>query len=87
MLDTKSVVEFQIEKRMFSLGKRALEELEKHKEYSLKLEGLLKNMGFEDKEFFMSDNNYSESRKRILDEANGGIREIQDLLKKFDIRF
>lgn len=81
-----SILSFQVEKRLFGLCKKSLDELDKIKIYALKLEKLLKHLEFEDKEFFMSNNICNDARKQILDVANDSKRELNDLMEKFDIK-
>lgn len=86
MSELKDILEFQVEKRLFSLGKVSLEEIEKFRNYSIVLEKILKNAGFEDNEYLKSDELFKSSRKKILDETNENNRELQELMKKFDIK-
>lgn len=85
MSDLKDVLEFQVEKRIFALCKSSLEQLEGLKSYTIGLEKIMKNIGFEDREYLQAEIKFKESRKKVLDTANDANRELQDLMKKFDI--
>ncbi len=85
MSDLKDVLEFQTEKRIFALCKTSLEQLEELKIYASKLEIIMKNAGFEDNEYLQTDVKFKLSRKKILDATNDANRELQELMKKFDI--
>jgi predicted transcriptional regulator len=66
--------------------KVSLELLEKDREAGLKLERILKNLGFEDDEFFQSENNIKLARKKVLNELNSRIKEVDELINKFNIK-
>ena len=84
-MEISDVLEFQIEKRLFSLCKKSLEELEKLKTYIGQLEKIMENAGFDDKEYKKGEEFFKLGRKIILDETNSGNRELQDLIKKYII--
>jgi hypothetical protein len=86
MPELKDVLEFQAERRIFSLCKTSLEQLEELKIYAAHLEKIMVNAGFEDKEYLQAENKFKLARKKILDITNDSNRELQDLMKKFDIK-
>ena len=86
MAEISEILDFWFIKRHTNLAKISLELLEKDRDNSLKLEKILINAGFEDRELFNSDLNFKLGRKRILDELNDSKRELEDLIKKFDIK-
>lgn len=86
MAQIVDILEFQVERRIFYICKKSLEELEKIKNYSLILEKIMENAGFIDEEYKKSEEIFRAGRKIILDEVNNGNRELQDLMKQFDIK-
>lgn len=83
------VLSFQSGKRITNVAKTSLEQLEKLTNYSLKLEGILKSIGFdqEDKEFRMAEENFKIGRKMILNSLGENKRELEDLIKQFKVEF
>ena len=84
--DLLEILKFQLRRDNYFLMKLSLELLEKDRDSGLKLERILKNLGFEDKEFFQSEENFRVSRKKVLDEFNNKVKEIDDLINKFNIQ-
>jgi hypothetical protein len=90
MLEVKNIndlLEFQISKDIMSLAKVSLEELEKFRNYSSALEKIMLNAGFDDGEYQQSEEEYLLARKQILSKFNDKIRNLKELLEKFDIEF
>ena len=83
--DLLEILKFQLRRDNYFLMKMSLELLEKDRDSGLKLERILKNLGFEDKEFFQSEENFKIARKKVLDEFNNKVKEIDDLINKFNI--
>lgn len=79
------ILSFQLRRDIYFLMKTSLELLEKNRDSGLKLEGILKNLGFEDGEFFQSEKNFKESRKITLDLYNSRIKELESLIEKFNV--
>jgi len=86
MAQIADVLEFQVAKKITGLAKVALESLEQNRDATIKLEKLLLQAGFEDKELFKGEENFKSARKRILDNMNDSGREISELFLKFDIK-
>ncbi len=84
MGDFSEILKFQISREIVNLMKCSLELLEESKDYSLKLEKLLKNAGFEDKEFMAANDNYLIYRKKILETFNDKSRQLLTYTDKFD---
>jgi len=79
------VLKFQLKRDVYFLMKMSLELLEKDRDNGLKLEKLLESAGFEDKELFKSEENFKNARKVVLDNFNNSLKEINDLVEKFNI--
>lgn len=79
----KDLLNFQIHRNIISLGKTFLLILEDNRDYILKLEKLMFDMGLEGYEIGLEK--YQKDRKRCLDETNYKIRELQNFIEKFDI--
>ncbi len=86
LLDLLEILKFQLRRDIFYLMKLSLDLIEKDREALAKLELLLNHAGFEDKELFKSEQNFKEARKKILDEHNSRIKEIDSLINKFNIK-
>lgn len=86
-MEVSDVLRFQTERRLFSLSKKSLDELERYKNHCLRLEKLLDSVGFIDVELFKAEEIYKSARKVVLDEANSAARELNDLQGKFLIVF
>lgn len=74
---------FQIDRNCMNLAKQCLFLLEEQRDYSLKLEKLIKELnigGFTD-----TADNYQKARKRILTVSNDSIRELTKLTENVDI--
>jgi len=84
--DLLKILAFQLRRDIFFLMKMSLELLEKDRDSGLKLETLLKNVGFEDGEIFKSEENFKAARKRVLDEHNNRLKEIESLIEQFDVK-
>ena len=85
LIDLLEILKFSLRRDLFFLMKNDLELLEKSRDYSLKLERLLTGVGFEDKEFLKSEENFKAARKDILDKFNSRIKEIDELINRFNV--
>jgi len=85
MAQIADILEFNVVKKITGLAKTALESCEQNREAILKLESLLTQAGFEDKELFKGDENFKIARKKILDYKGDSERELSELFKKFNI--
>lgn len=83
--DLLGILGFQLKREITNLAIISLEILEKERDSRKKLEAILKNMGFEDEEFFGAEKDYLINRKLIWDRFNTTNRQVADLIKKFDI--
>jgi len=84
--DISKIINFQLERRILSLTKNFLVLLEKDKAYISRLEKLLEDAGFEDKTFKQGADLFKDARKSSLDIGNETVRELQNLIEKFDIK-
>jgi uncharacterized coiled-coil DUF342 family protein len=83
--DFLKILDFQLRRDVYYLMRVSLELLEKDRDFGLKLEKLLDHAGFIDNELFKSAENFEEARKKILNEYNNRVREIESLIKQFNI--
>lgn len=83
--DFLRILSFQLEREIINLAKNSLELLEKERNKRLRLEGILKNLGFDDQELLGADKDYLINRKNILDLFNGRKNEILNLVEKFNV--
>ena len=86
MAQIADILEFNVSKKITGLAKVALEALEQNRDIALKLELLLTQAGFEDKELFKSDEQFRLARKKVLDFKNDSERELSELFAKFDVK-
>jgi len=86
MAQIADVLEFQVAKKITGLAKVALESLEQNRDATMKLEKLLLQAGFEDRDLFKGEENFKSARKKILDYRGDGERELSELFLKFDIK-
>lgn len=83
--DFLGILEFQLRRDIYYLMRVSLELLEKDRDFGLKLEKLLDHAGFIDEQLFKSEENFKTARKKILDEHNSRIKEVENLISKFNI--
>ena len=83
--DTKidDFIRFQIRRNILNCAKQFLFILEDNKEYILRLEKLLSEMGLEG--YNKGEGNYTIERKRVLDQSNLIIRELEGMMEKFNL--
>lgn len=78
------LLKFQINRQLIMLTKQCLFLLEDDKDYALKLEEILKEMGINNLD--TAGETYQKNRKYILGISNDIIRDLQSLVEKLDIR-
>ena len=83
--DLLDILRFQLRRDIYFLMKMSLELLEMERDNGLKLEKLLNSAGFEDNEIFKSEDNFKLARKKVLDEYNSRLKEIEELIQKFNV--
>lgn len=84
--DLLEILGFQLKREITNLAIVSLEELEKTRDSRKKLETILINLGFDDKELLSSDKDYQIARKLIWDRFNNTNRQLKDLIDKFNIK-
>lgn len=79
----EDLLKFQINRSTIGLAKQCLCLLEDSRDYSLKLEGIVKEMGIHNLD--LAEQNFQVARKRILSLSNDGVRDLVSIVEKMDI--
>lgn len=78
------LLKFQINRNLINLAKNMLFILEDVREYTIKLEGIIKEMNVPNLD--VAANDFQVNRKRILQISNDSVRDLFSLVERLDIR-
>lgn len=79
----EDLLKFQINRSLISLAKSCLNLLEDSRDYSLKLEETVKEVGIHNLD--LAEQNFQVARKRILSLSNDAVRDLTSIVEKMDI--
>lgn len=86
MSEENNILNFQVERKLKYVARTALELLEQNHIYIKSLENVLIKMGINEEVYSNSEFQYNKDRKKVLDQLNNSLRELDEFVKSFDIK-
>ena len=84
-MDEKDLINFQISRKITGLAKVSLDIIQEKSDLIGKLQKILINLGFDEKELSLTTEDFRKQRKKILDCKCDSERELFQLIDGFNI--